>query len=54
MDKETTVNKIAYQSKNITSKVLAERFQGKTFRVYGLDLPPIIRGSHKYPRRYSQ
>ena len=42
MDKETTVNKIAYQSKNITSKVLAERFQGKTFRVYGLDLPPII------------
>ena len=43
MDKETTVNKIAYQNKDITSKVLAERFQGKTFRVYGLDLPPIIR-----------
>jgi len=32
---------IAYQNKDITSKVLAENFKGKTFRVYGLDLPQI-------------
>ena len=32
---------IAYQNKDITSKVLAENFKGKTFRVYGLDLPEI-------------
>ena len=32
---------IAYQNKDITSKVLAENFKGKTFRVYGLDLPKV-------------
>lgn len=32
---------IAYQNKDITSKVLAEHFKGKAFRVYGLDLPEI-------------
>ena len=32
---------IAYQNKDITSKVLAENFKGKTFRVYGLNLPEI-------------
>lgn len=32
---------IAYQNKDITSKLLAENFKGKTFRVYGLDLPGI-------------
>ncbi|HBA48772.1 MAG TPA: hypothetical protein DCZ91_13430, partial [Lachnospiraceae bacterium] len=32
---------IAYQNKDITSKVLAESFKGKSFRVYGLDLPEI-------------
>jgi len=32
---------IAYQNKDITSKVLAEHFKGKTFRVYGLDIPEI-------------
>lgn len=32
---------IAYQNKDITSKFLAENFQGKTFRVYGLALPEI-------------
>ena len=32
---------IAYQNKDITSKVLAEAFKGKTFRVYGLNLPEI-------------
>ena len=34
---------IAYQNKDITSKVLAEHFKGKTFKVYGLDLPQIER-----------
>lgn len=37
--KNTT--KIAYQNKDITSKFLAENFKGKTFRVYGLELPEI-------------
>lgn len=32
---------IAYQNKDITSKMLAENFKGKTFRVYDLDLPGI-------------
>ena len=32
---------IAYQNKDITSKMLAENFKGKTFRVYGLNLPEI-------------
>ncbi len=32
---------IAYQNKDITSKMLAENFKGKTFRVYGLDVPEI-------------
>lgn len=32
---------IAYQNKDITSKMLAESFRGKSFRVYGLDLPEV-------------
>ena len=32
---------ISYQNKDITSKFLAEHLKGKTFRVYGLDLPEI-------------
>ena len=32
---------IAYQNKDITSKYLAENFKGKTFSVYGLDLPEV-------------
>ena len=32
---------IAYQNKDITSKMLAENFKGKSFRVYGLDLPEV-------------
>lgn len=43
MKRETVTSKIAYQNKDITSKVLAERFQGRTFRVYGLDLPRILK-----------
>ena len=38
---EYNKEKIAYQNKDIASKVLAENFKGKTFRVYGLDLPDI-------------
>ena len=32
---------IVYQNKDITSKMLAENFKGKSFRVYGLDIPEI-------------
>ncbi len=32
---------IAYQNKDITSKLLAEYFGGKSFRVYGLDIPEV-------------
>lgn len=32
---------IAYQNKDITSKFLAENLKGKTFSVYGLNLPEI-------------
>ena len=39
MEQET----IAYQNKDITSKMLAENFKGKSFRVYGLELPEIRR-----------
>lgn len=38
---------IAYQNKDITSKVLAEHFKGKTFRVYGLNVLPS--GRHCRP-----
>lgn len=41
MEREKTA--IAYQNKDIVSKVLAENFKGKSFRVYGLDLPEIRR-----------
>lgn len=34
---------IAYQNKDITSKVLAEHLKGKTFQVYGLDIPEVVR-----------
>ncbi|HBA50874.1 MAG TPA: hypothetical protein DCZ91_24370 [Lachnospiraceae bacterium] len=32
---------MAYQNKDITSKLLAENFGGKSFRVYGLDIPEV-------------
>lgn len=43
MRKGDTMNQkeVAYQNKDITSKFLAENFRGKTFRVYGLNLPEI-------------
>ncbi len=37
----TNKKEIAYQNKDITSKLLAEYFKGKTFRVYGLDVPEV-------------
>ena len=33
---------IAWQNKDIAAKSLAERFRGKTFAVYGLDVPEIV------------
>lgn len=35
------MNSIAYQNKDITSKVFAERFKGKSLKVYGLDIPKV-------------
>ena len=34
---------IAYQNKDIVSKVMAEEFKGKTFAVYGIDVPKVKR-----------
>ncbi len=34
---------IAYQNKDIVSKVMAEEFEGKSFAVYGIDIPKIIK-----------
>ena len=34
---------IAYQNKDIISKVFAENFKDKSLQVYGLDLPKIVR-----------
>ena len=35
--------KIAYQNKDIISKIFAERIRNKSLRVYGLDVPDIVR-----------
>lgn len=35
------MSEIAYQNKDITSKVFAEKFKGKSFKIYGLDIPKI-------------
>ena len=32
---------IAYQNKDITSKVFAQQFKGKSLKPYGFDLPPV-------------
>ena len=50
---EYNKEKIAYQNKDIASKVLAENFKGKTFRVYGLDLPDIRGHTTCSPNEYS-
>ncbi len=39
--KDMGSTEITYQNKDITSKLLAENLKGKSFRVYGLDLPEI-------------
>ena len=41
--KKVTDTEIAYQNKDITSKVMAEEFEGETFAVYGVKLPKIVR-----------
>ena len=44
-DKETrekTVD-VAYQNKDISSKAFAEEFKDTYFKVFGLDLPSIVR-----------
>ncbi len=40
MDENYNVS-IAWQNKDIVSKLLAEQFKGKTFAVYGIDVPKI-------------
>ncbi len=50
-EKETTQNngkgeyttKITYQNRDIVSKVMAEEFEGKSFAVYGIDIPKIVK-----------
>lgn len=41
--KKQTATHIAYQNKDITSKIMAEEFEGKSFAVYGVDLPRIVK-----------
>ena len=36
------MKEIAYQNKDITAKALADQFKGKTFSVYGIDVPEIV------------
>ena len=44
--KQTNNNSaIAYQNKDIVSKVMAEEFKGKTFAVYGIDVPKVKRAA---------
>lgn len=35
-------SKIAYQNKDIVSKVFADKFKGKSLNVYGLDVPRVV------------
>ena len=34
---------IAWQNKDIASKFLADEFKGKSFAVYGIDIPKVMR-----------
>ena len=34
---------VAWQNKDITSKILAQEFGGKSFAVYGIDIPAVER-----------
>ena len=40
--KATKETAIAYQNKDIASKIMIEQFKGKTFAVYGIDVPEIV------------
>ena len=35
--------KISYHNKDIASKIMAEQFKGKSFAVYGIDVPEIVK-----------
>jgi hypothetical protein len=35
-------NDIAYQNKDITCKIFAENFKGKSLKVYGLNVPKVV------------
>lgn len=41
--KEEKITEIAYQNKDIVSKIMAEEFEGKSFAVYGIDIPKIVK-----------
>ena len=36
-------SEIAYQNKDIVSKYFADRFKGKSLKVYGIDVPRVVR-----------
>ncbi len=36
------MNQIVYQNKDITSKIFAEKFKGKSLKVYGIDIPKVV------------
>jgi hypothetical protein len=40
--KMENTSSIAYQNKDIASKVFAENFKGKSLKVYGLDVPKVV------------
>lgn len=39
--KEKSKKEIAYQNKDIANKIFAEKFAGKSLKVYGINLPAI-------------
>ncbi len=41
-EKQSNETEISWQNKDITSKMMAAEFKGKTFSVYGLSLPDIV------------
>ncbi len=40
---QSDVKSVAYQNKDISSKFMAEKFRDTFFKVYGLDIPDIVR-----------
>ena len=41
--KGDNTDEIVYQNKDVASKVMAEEFEGKSFAVYGIDVPKIVK-----------